>query len=135
MSLVVADTGVLVAAISPRDRDHQRSIDAIQRHRVAGVVVPATVAVEVDYLIRARVGTAAARAFLADLKSGRYVWEPVGGPALARAIDVDQRFADLNLGLVDGSVVAIAEALGAEAILTLDTAHFSVCAPAFGLEP
>ena len=31
---------------------------------------------------------------------------------LSRAMDVDRRFADLDLGLVDSSVVALAESLG-----------------------
>lgn len=97
--------------------------------------MPATVAVEVDYLLRSRVGTLAARAFLADLLTGRYIWEPVGVSTLARAIELDRRHADLDLGLVDVTVVAVAESLNAAAILTLDVAHFSVCAPHVPLEP
>ncbi|CAN5398500.1 MAG: type II toxin-antitoxin system VapC family toxin [Acidimicrobiia bacterium] len=135
MRPVVADTGVLVAAAAVGDRDHARSVEAIDRYRSAGVVVPATVAVEVDYLLRSRVGTLAARAFLADLLTGRYIWEPVGVSTLARAIELDRRHADLDLGLVDVTVVAVAESLNAAAILTLDVAHFSVCAPHVPLEP
>jgi predicted nucleic acid-binding protein len=54
---------------------------------------------------------------------------------MAQAIEVDLRFADLDIGLVDGTVVAVAETLRAAAILTLDVAHFSVCAAGFTLEP
>jgi hypothetical protein len=135
MRPVVADTGVLVAAVVTGDRDHRRSVAAVERHHRAGVVVPSTVAVEVDHLLRSRASQRAARAFLDDLAAGRYVWEPVGPAALARAIELDRRFADLELGLVDGSVTAVAEELQAAAILTLDVAHFSVCAPDFSLEP
>lgn len=82
-----------------------------------------TVAVEVDYLVRARVGLLPARAFLADLDEGRYVLQPVDADILARARLIDSRHPDADLGLVDSSVVAVAERLGARAVLTLDHAH------------
>jgi predicted nucleic acid-binding protein len=40
-----------------------------------------------------------------------------------------ERYADLPLGLVDASVIAVAERLGADAIATLDRRHFSVVRP------
>jgi predicted nucleic acid-binding protein len=38
---------------------------------------------------------------------------------------VDRRFADLGLGLVDGSVVALAESLGIRRLATRDVRHFA----------
>ncbi|MCI0400639.1 MAG: PIN domain-containing protein, partial [Gammaproteobacteria bacterium] len=43
---------------------------------------------------------------------------------LERARDLNHRYRSLRLGLVDAVVIAIAERLKAEAILTLDLRHF-----------
>jgi predicted nucleic acid-binding protein len=40
-------------------------------------------------------------------------------------MDVDRRYADLGLGLVDGSVIALAEGLGVRRLATRDVRHFS----------
>lgn len=44
---------------------------------------------------------------------------------LDRAMEIDRQYQDLNLGLVDASVVALAEALGLYRIATRDVRHFS----------
>jgi predicted nucleic acid-binding protein len=41
-------------------------------------------------------------------------------------MEVDRRYADLRLGLVDGSVVALAESLGVPRLATRDARHFTV---------
>ena len=91
---------------------------------MSAIVVPVTVSVEVDYLLRNRQGAIAARRFLDDLDSGTYQSNPVDEDVLSRAIAIDAQYADADLGLVDASVIAVAERLGADAILTLDHAHF-----------
>jgi predicted nucleic acid-binding protein len=40
-------------------------------------------------------------------------------------MEIDRRYADLGLGLVDGSVVALAEALGIRRLVTRDVRHFA----------
>lgn len=108
---------------------------ALDRWRSTGLVVPVTVAVEVDYLLRGRVGEQAARGFLDDLNLGRFLLEPVGAATFARATAIDRQYADLGLGLVDGTVIAVAEDLGSQAILTLDHGHFRVAASELTLDP
>jgi predicted nucleic acid-binding protein len=132
---VVCDTGVLVGAASTRDRHHEACVAALDRWRSTGLVVPVTVAVEVDYLLRGRVGEQAARGFLDDLNLGRFLLEPVGAATFARATAIDRQYADLGLGLVDGTVIAVAEDLGSQAILTLDHGHFRVAASELTLDP
>lgn len=130
----VADTSALVAAINRRDDDHARCAAAIRKHHTAGIIVTAAVAVEVDYLVTERVGRHAARAFLDDLDRGRYLLEPVDAALLHRAVALDRQYADLDLGLADGTVTAAAERYRAAAILTLDH-HYRIAAPGFAIDP
>ena len=46
-----------------------------------------------------------------------------------RIADLIIQYADLPLGLVDASVVALGEQLGVQEIATLDRRHFSVVRP------
>lgn len=134
MTVVVADTSVLVAATDTRDRNHQRCVAIVRAHQRGGIVVPVTVAVEFDYLVRARVGAHAARAFLRDVNTGRFLLEPVDAELFATAAELDTRFAALDVGLVDGTVVAVADRWSAAAILSLDD-HYRVIAPNITLLP
>ncbi len=40
-------------------------------------------------------------------------------------MDIDRQYADLRLGLVDASIVALAEELGVRRLATRDVRHFS----------
>ena len=64
-------------------------------------------------------------AFVRDLRSGAFTYAPFPLDRLARAMDVDARFADMALGLVDASVVVLAEDLGVRRIATRDVRHFA----------
>jgi predicted nucleic acid-binding protein len=48
--------------------------------------------------------------------------------------ELNQRFADIELGFVDAAVVALAETLGLSRIATTDRRHFEPLAAAFQLE-
>ena len=56
-------------------------------------------------------------------------WMASGAPPtvgqLSSAMEVDRRFADLGLGLVDGSVIALAEFLSIRRLATRDVRHFA----------
>jgi predicted nucleic acid-binding protein len=56
--------------------------------------------------------------------STRYAVEWGHEANLARARDICRRHRALELGLVDAVVMAVAERLAAEAIVTLDLRHF-----------
>jgi predicted nucleic acid-binding protein len=64
-------------------------------------------------------------AFVGDLARGAFTYAPASLDQLDRAMDVDLQCADLGLGLVDGSVVALAETLGIRRIATRDVRHFA----------
>jgi predicted nucleic acid-binding protein len=66
------------------------------------------------------------RAFMQDLARGAFTYAPPTTGQLARAMELARRFADLGLGLVDASVVALAESLGIRRLATRDVRHFAV---------
>jgi hypothetical protein len=64
---------------------------------------------EVDYFLRDE--RRAMQVFMEDLARGAFTYAPSTVGHLSRAMEVDRRFVGLGLGLVDGSVVALAESL------------------------
>src|SRR5262249_62075430 len=78
---------------------------------------------EVDYFLRDE--RRAMHLFMQDLARGAFTYAPPTVGQLSRAIEVDRRFAGLGLGLVDGSVVALAESLGIRRLATRDGRHFT----------
>jgi predicted nucleic acid-binding protein len=121
--VIVVDTGALVALIDADDHHHRALREQFQSGD-GQWVVPWAVLPEVDYLIARHLGPELELAFLEDLAEGRYAVEWGDERDLARARELCGRYAALELGLVDGVVLAIAERLKAEAIATLDLRHF-----------
>lgn len=127
---VVADTGPLVAAANRRDEAH-RLAAALVSGLGRDPLIPDLVLVEVDQLLRRRVAGAAARGFLAAIAAGEHrVVYPTAG-LLRRAVEFDARYADLGLGLADGSVMAVAERHNLP-ILTFDFEDFRATRPGRG---
>jgi predicted nucleic acid-binding protein len=73
------------------------------------LVVLDVVLAETDYLLRRRVGAASARALLDAVAGGAHTPAFLSPGLLQRAAELDARYADLGLGLVDASIMAYAE--------------------------
>jgi uncharacterized protein len=124
----VADTGPLVAATNRNDPAHELARAFVERLGPRLAVLD-SVLVETDYLVRSRLGSAAARALLGAVNEGEISAAFLTPGLLDRAGEIDARFADLDLGLVDASVMAYAERHELP-ILTFDFAHFRAASPA-----
>lgn len=118
---LICDTGALIDYLVEGAPDHAMFRTAIDQARTR--YVPGLVLAEVDHFLRHE--RQAMRAFMEDLATGAFTYAPPTAGQLARAMDVDRRFADLRLGLVDCSVVALAEALGIRRLATRDVRHFA----------
>jgi hypothetical protein len=119
----VADTGALYALYDADDREHQRVRKALKSIR--GLVhVPSAVLGEIDYLLREWLGVDAELAFLASLRKGAFQLEEFTPPDLLRCEELLETYRDLDLGLVDAAVIATAERLNVETLLTLDERDF-----------
>ena len=125
--MIVADTSAIVALIDRDDRHHTvlREAFEAQPHEW---VLPWAILPEVDYIVQSKLGLSAARAFRRDVAEGAFLVEWDDGSDMGRAIQIDEMYGDLVLGLVDAVVMATAERLGAEAIATLDLRDFGAVA-------
>ena len=122
---VIADTGGLLQAIA-RTRDGKPSFPEYERilTTAAIVIVPGLVLAEVDYFLRADRG--AMRKLIAEVfdPATRYDYEPPLPSDIARALELDAKFKKLGLGLVDGTVAAVAERRQVYRVLTTDRRDF-----------
>jgi predicted nucleic acid-binding protein len=118
---LICDTGALLDYLVESAPDHRLFRNAIDQARTRDV--PGLVLAEVDYFLRDE--RRAMQVFVKDLGRGAFTYAPPTLGQLARAMEVDCRFEDLGLGLVDGSVVALAEELGIRRLATRDVRHFA----------
>ena len=126
--MIVVDTGPVIALVNDRDDHHERCRDFLETHP-GPLLLPATVFTEVCLLLERRRGTQAELAFLADVRAARFRLVSDLEPDLDRIAELVERYADLPLGTVDASVVALTERLGLHEVATLDHRDFSVVRP------
>jgi predicted nucleic acid-binding protein len=118
---LICDTGALLDYLVASAPDHRLFRNAIDQARTR--YVPALVLAEVDYFLRHE--RRAMQAFMQDVARGAFTYAQPSLDQLSRAMEIDRRYADLGLGLVDGSVVALAETLGIRRLATRDVRHFA----------
>ena len=120
---VVADSGALYALYDKRDR-HHASVKAAIGAEPGAIILPAPILGEIDYLLRVRLGPIAEGRLLEGIERGAFT---VAGFTLEDAAfcrKLLSRYASLDLGLADASVIATAERLGIRTILTVDERDF-----------
>ncbi len=125
---LILDTGPLLAALDAADQDHARCASLLVE-ATEDLVVPGLVLAELDYWCHERLGTEVWLMFLEDLLSGAYRPEQPTPADLTRCAALQRKYADLRLGVVDASVIALIERLDEPKVATLDRRHFSVVRP------
>jgi len=122
---VIADTGGLLRALArtpggkPSFPEYERILTS-----AAAVIVPALVLAEVDYFLRAN--RKAMRKLVAEIFDPATCYEfELSLPCdIVRALELDAKFDTLELGLVDGTVAAVAERRQVYRVLTSDRRDF-----------
>lgn len=124
--IAVVDSGPLYAAADLDDADHDAVMRTLTDHDLR-LVIPTLVVAEVTYFIGSRLGSKAEATFLAGLAQLE-VEAPTPGdwPRIAELVD---RYGDFPLGGTDASVIALAERLSTQIVVTLDRRHFSAVRP------
>lgn len=120
--MILLDTSGLLANYDRSDRHHVRASQVLARPE-RRILSPFVLA-ELDYLVTKLGGQAAGLVVLGDVASGAYELAPFEAGDIEAAISVIRRYADLDLGLADASLVVLAERHGCRDILTLDQRHF-----------
>ncbi|MBI2884497.1 MAG: VapC toxin family PIN domain ribonuclease [Candidatus Methylomirabilis oxyfera] len=122
---VVADTGGLLRALActaggtPTFPEYEHVLTSASL-----IIVPALVLAEVDYFLREN--RQAMRKLVAEIfdPGTRYEYEIPLPSDIVRALELDARFKTLRLGLVDGTVIAVAERRRVYRVLTTDRRDF-----------
>jgi predicted nucleic acid-binding protein len=120
--MILVDTGGVLAAVDPK-QTHHRAAAEILRVPQRRIMSPFILA-ELDYLIVRNAGQEQSLTLLNDVARGVYQLESFDSADIAAAIAVINRYATLNLGLADASLVVLAERYQCVDILTLDQRHF-----------
>jgi predicted nucleic acid-binding protein len=123
---IIADTGGLLRALAlasdgrPIFPDFKTVLIS-----ASSVIVPGLVLAEVDHFLRSE--RAAMRKLIAEIfdPGTTYQYEPPTPSDLVRALELDAKFKELSLGLVDGTVAAVAERRKVYRVLTTDRRDFS----------
>lgn len=126
--MIVVDTGPLVAVADHDDAHHEsctRWFDGCSDE----IVVPAPVVVEVCWLVGSRGGPGAEREFLAAVSRGDPRIENLTQADYRRCADLVGTYADMDLGIVDAAVIAVAERIGATTVATINHRDFRVVRP------
>jgi predicted nucleic acid-binding protein len=134
--LAIVDAGPLYAVTDTADVNHERSMAVLQSSALH-LVIPALVVAEVTYLVGHRLGPRVEAAFLRGLRG--FDVEAPAPEDWPRIADLVAHYADFPLGGTDASVIALAERLGTDLIVTVDYRHFRAVrplhCPAFRLLP
>ena len=125
-TLAVVDAGPLYAVADADDRDHAACVETLSREDLR-LVVPALVIAEATYFVGRRLGARAERAFLSGI--AELDIEAPNPDDLQRMATLVEQYADFPLGGTDASVIALAERLEADTIVTLDHRHFAAVVP------
>lgn len=126
--MLLVDTNILVAAADTSTPEHERCATVLEEH--GGILVPAPVAIETAWMIESRLGADAEAVFVESVATGELEVVDLVKADWARCQDLIRQYADLRLGLVDASVIAVAERLGITDVATLNRRDFTVVRPA-----
>jgi predicted nucleic acid-binding protein len=121
--VIILDTSGLLSAIDASQTHHRRAAAALMQAGAPRLLSPFVLA-ELDYLLATRVSRSAEQAFLGQVADGVYQLETFNTDDIARANEILDRYADLDLGLADASLIVLSERHDLLDLLTLDERHF-----------
>jgi uncharacterized protein len=130
---VLLDTGIVYAYYDRHDDWHARARKLIQSQQ-QGLILPSPVIPEIDHLLGQRLGARSRQVFYSGIVEGYFLVADLPRDAYSRVAALNRQFAELDLGFVDASVVAISEGLGLKRVATADRRHFEPVARALALE-
>ena len=128
MPNLIVDTGSLYALADRDDDWHLRTVRFLETNQ-ENLIVPASVIPEAAYLLLTYLGPAAERQLLQSVLAGELAVEDITMADYRRALELLRRYESARIGFVDASVMAVAERLKIQRILTTDRRDFSMLRP------
>ncbi len=120
--MILVDTGPLVALFDPKDGEHPRAVQTLRQLRDP-LLTTIPVLTEAFHMLRPEsVGSDRLRDFIE--RGGLSVWF-FDSPALTRAFELIEVYADHPMDFADASLISAAEVLGTRTIFTMDRADFA----------
>lgn len=129
--MIIVDTGPIVAATFDREEHHEACVRIFDELRMAQqeLTLPATVLAEVGYMLRTAGSARQEVLFLEGVADGDFTVINFIQEDLDRVAELARRYSDHPLGVTDASIVAIAERLGINEIVTLNARDFRTVVP------
>ncbi|WP_194201870.1 type II toxin-antitoxin system VapC family toxin [Glycomyces albidus] len=130
--MIICDTNCLLSLVNDADPHHEE-VRKIATSESRPLVVSPLVLAEFDYLVRKIVSGAVARSLLERLLQGRMIEvAAMSHTDLLTAVKVDAKYASLELGLADASLVVLAYRYKTFDLLTRDERDFRPIVPLQG---
>jgi predicted nucleic acid-binding protein len=117
-----------VAAADADDPDHG-SVSQFFRSYRGELIVPDTILGELSHMIARHLGPHSEAATLAALTESPFSLVHIADRDVQRACEIVVEYADNPIGFVEASIVAMAERLGVDDLVTLDHRHFGAIRP------
>lgn len=121
---IIADTGGVLVMMDRRHPKHKAALESLDER----LIIPSLILPEIDYL-SSRLPPGAMNAFMKSLLAQEFEYYELNLNDLQRAQEIMIQYADARVGLVDAAVIAVAESLKINRILTIDNRHFSMFKP------
>ena len=123
--MLICDTGPIVAALNPRDPDHERCASLLERfaHELAA---PAPVVTETALFLLSSYQQDVHLRFLDSVAAGELDILDLDAADHRRVAELCRIYSDLPLDQVDASVVALAERHGLRRIASIDYRDFTI---------
>jgi uncharacterized protein len=125
--VLLVDTNVLLAAADVSTPEHRRCAELLDVR--TDLVIVTTVATESAWMIESRLGPRAEVVFVSSIASGELTVIELTKADWLRSAQLIETYADLGLGLVDASIIAVAERLKLTEIATMNYRDFAVVRP------
>ena len=124
----IIDTSAIVGLVDKSCQHHGRISDIVNKTDLK-LIVPSPVIPEACYMLNKKFGPVIEIRFLEEIISVNLQIEILKFTDILRIVEILKKYKSLNIGFVDGSIVAIAERLKINQILTLDNKHFGAMIP------
>ena len=129
--MIILDTSGVYAFKDESASEHLAVRRAVESDAGPFILSPFVLA-ELDYLVSERLGQRVERELLEDVADGAYELADFGPDDVVTAMELIDRYSDLQLGLTDASVAVLAGRHRTTRLLTLDERDFRPMRPLFG---